>query len=276
MNHNPMNRRLGGNRYFCNDEGAFQTLPVHPRREDHDMPRGFGPEGGMGPRGGNGPHGGMGPGGGMPPHGGRPPRGGNGPRGGMPPHGGMGPGGMGPGGDMPHGGMRRPNPEFLKRRIEEADLTDLIEMAGRMVHRRPVGGPAAHGQALILSILAGRDALSQRQLQQMLGIQPGSLSEILTKLEGKGYLTREKAEDRRGNLLRITEAGREAMLDRESAPADDRFSALSEDQQDQLAGLLRTLVVDWCDRLETLLGVGHGRTPGSPALPELPPDAEEV
>ena len=68
----------------------------------------------------------------------------------------------------------------------------------------------------------------------------------------------------------------EAMLDRESAPADDRFSALSEDQQDQLAGLLRTLVVDWCDRLETLPGVGHGRTPGSPALPELPPDAEEV
>ena len=66
------------------------------------------------------------------------------------------------------------------------------------------------------------------------------------------------------------------MLDRESAPSDDRFSALSEDQQDQLEGLLRTLVNDWCDRLEALPRAGHGQTPGNPGLPELPPDAEEV
>ena len=173
---------------------------------------------------------GFGPGGpGMPPHGGP----------GMPPFGGHG---------MP-GGPRRPNPDFLKRRAGEADVMELLDMAGRMARRLPQGGPA-HGQALILSILAGREALSQRELQQMLGIQPGSLSELLSKLEAKGYLTREKAGDRRGNLLRITGAGREALPKAGDAPEDDPLAPLTDEQQDQLAALLRTLVTAWIDRIE--------------------------
>lgn len=154
--------------------------------------------------------------------------------------------GFGPGGMPP----RRPDPDFLKRRIDESDLMELIDMAGRLAQRRPQGGPAK-GQALVLSILAGRDVLSQRELQQMLGIQPGSLSELVSKLEGKGYLVREKAEDRRGNLLRITDAGREAIPTADNQPEDNPFVALTGDQQDQLASLLRTLLNHWVDTLET-------------------------
>ena len=172
-------------------------------------------------------------------------------------HGGFGghsgPGGFGPGG---HGGFgpggrppRHPDPQFLKRRVEEGDLMDLIDMAGRMAQRRPQGGPA-RSQALVLSILAGREALSQRELQQMLGIQPGSLSELLTKLEGKGYLVREKAEDRRGNLLRITDEGRRAIPTADDLSGDDPFAALTEEQQNQLAALLRALLGSWVDALE--------------------------
>ena len=189
------------------------------------MPRGHGMPGGHGFGPGMPPHGGPG----MPPHGGP----------GMPPFGGHG---------MP-GGPRRPNPDFLKRRAEEGDVMELLDMAGRMARRLPQGGPA-HGQALILSILAGREALSQRELQQMLGIQPGSLSELLSKLESKGYLTREKAEDRRGNLLRITDAGREALPKAGDVPEDDPLAPLTVEQQDQLAALLRTLVTVWIDRIE--------------------------
>ena len=162
------------------------------------------------------------------------------PRDGMPPFGGPGGPGFPP---------RRPNPEFLKRRIEEGDLMELIDMAGRMAHRLPQGGPA-RGQALVLSILAGREALSQRELQQMLGIQPGSLSELLGKLEAKGLLTREKAEDRRGNLLRITDAGRQAIPEIDADDEDDPLAPLTADQQDQLAGMLRALLTAWVDRLE--------------------------
>jgi len=162
---------------------------------------------------------------------------------------GFGPGGHGmPGGpgNMP---PRRPDPEFLKRRIEDSDLMELIDMAGRMAQRRPQSGPA-RSQSLVLSILAGREALTQRELQQMLGIQPGSLSELVSKLEGKGYLVREKAEDRRGNLLRITDAGRKAIPSADEVPEDDPFAALTDGEQDQLALLLRKLLTNWVDAME--------------------------
>lgn len=210
--------------------------------DDHcDMPRPCGPFG-FGPRGFRpgfpppfGGHGGPG-GPGMP---GCP--GGPGGFGGMPPHGGRPP--------------RRPDPAFLRRRVEDSDLMELLVMAGRMLHRRPHGGPA-QGQALILSILAGRETLSQRELQQMLGIQPGSLSELVSKLEAKGCLTREKAEDRRGNVLRITEAGRAAIPAATEAPEDDPFAPLNPDQQDALAGMLRALLYQWIEQLSEDDGPG--------------------
>ena len=154
--------------------------------------------------------------------------------------------GMGPGHGRP---PRRPDPRFLRQRLEDADLADLIDMAGRMLRRRPQGGPA-QGQALILSILLGREALSQRELQQLLGIQPGSLSELLSKLEAKGLITRQKAEDRRGNLLRITDAGREAAAANLTDGAGaDPFASLTAEQQDALAASLRTLLTAWVAEL---------------------------
>ena len=174
---------------------------------------------------------------------------------GMPPFGGPGfdgpnfggPGhGMGPGHGRP---PRRPDPRFLRQRLEDADLADLIDMAGRMLRRRPQGGPA-QGQALVLSILLGREALSQRELQQLLGIQPGSLSELLSKLEAKGLITRQKAEDRRGNLLRITDAGRAAAAANLTDGAGaDPFAPLTPEQQDALAASLRTLLTAWVAEL---------------------------
>ena len=91
----------------------------------------------------------------------------------------------------------------------------------------------------------------------MLGIQPGSLSELISKLEAKGFLTREKAEDRRGNLLRITDAGREAIPQVDHAPEDDPFAPLTDEQQDRLAALLRTLLAGWVDELEPPCHRGH-------------------
>jgi len=224
MMYNPMNEMEARHPHAGRFNDAPECMPRggfrHGRGAFGDMPHGFGrPDEGPRcmPRGHGGPGG---PGGGH----------------------GFGPGGHG----MP---PRRPDPDFLKRRIDESDLMELIDMAGRMAQRRPQGGPA-RSQALVLSILAGREALSQRELQQMLGIQPGSLSELLSKLEGKGYLSREKAEDRRGNLLRITDAGRAAIPTADDIPEDDPFAALSPEEQDQLAALLRTLLNHWVDALE--------------------------
>ena len=155
----------------------------------------------------------------------------------------------------------RPDREFLRRRLDEADLGELLDLAGRMLRRRPRGGPA-QGQALILAILAGREALSQRQLQQMLGIQPGSLSELLSKLEAKGLIRREKAEDRRGNLLTITDAGREASAAQPTGDdGDDPFAPLTAEQQDELAALLRALVAKWIDEMDDAPRPPRGERP---------------
>ena len=231
-----MNDDQGGFRPHC--ESGEMQMPRHFRAhgESGDM-EGFGPR--PMPRR-FGPHG-------------RPPFGGPG----MPPFGGHG----GPGMPGRPGFPRRPNPDFLRKRMEEADLSELIDMAGRMLHRQPKGNPA-HTQALILSILAGRALLSQRELQQMLGIQPGSLSELLAKLEAKGLLTREKAEDRRGNLLRITDAGRQALPSDDAEDAEDPFSPLTDEQQNQLALLLRALIAAWIGRM-----AAQGDTPQEEGTP---------
>ena len=65
-----------------------------------------------------------------------------------------------------------------------------------------------------------------------------------------GQMTREKAEDRRGNLLRITDAGRDAIPGIQAAPEDDPFAPLSPEQQDQLSDMLRALLTRWIDTLE--------------------------
>ncbi len=122
-------------------------------------------------------------------------------------------------------------------------------MSGHLLHHRP-DAMAARGQERILMILSEQESMSQRQLQDMLRIQPGSMSEILTKLERKGLLTRERGEDRRGNLLRITEAGRRATAGKPAPREEDLFSALTQEQQEQLRGLLLPLLTDWIARFD--------------------------
>ena len=208
---------------------GFHTLPTHPRE---------------GRRFGDGAHGGPHRFDGE--HGGRPPFGDH--RGGF---GGPGRGGMPPHGRPPFGGRPpRPMPseEAMRERVAEADLEELIRLSDRLMPHRP-GMGSARGQTLILSILAGREDLSQRELQQMLGIQPGSMSEIVSKLEKKGLLTREKGEDRRGNLLRITDAGRQAIPTVARMDEDELFQALDTQERATLSDLLRKLLNDWVGRV---------------------------
>ena len=141
-----------------------------------------------------------------------------------------------------------PSVEELQDRLETGDLSELMHMCGHVLHRRPEAH-AARGQGKILSILADEGAVSQKLLQQALHIQPGSMSEIVTKLENKGLLTRTRGEDRRGNVLTITEEGRR-IAQQEDASGEDLFCALTKDQQYQLRSLLQTLLTDWLQRFD--------------------------
>ena len=89
--------------------------------------------------------------------------------------------------------------------------------------------------------------MSQKELQDVLQIQPGSLSEILLKLEHKGFITREKdADDRRKSVISLTETRREVLKDQTPRIEEGKmFDVLDEEEQKELKRLLKKLLDAW-------------------------------
>lgn len=87
--------------------------------------------------------------------------------------------------------------------------------------------------------------MTQKELQDMLQIQPGSMSELLAKLEEKDLLLRRKDdEDKRRSILALTDAGREAAKERQGEKKP-LFDALDEAEQEELKRLLGKLLDSW-------------------------------
>ena len=112
------------------------------------------------------------------------------------------------------------------------------------------------GQRKILRILREQSPISQKELQNILGIQSGSMSEIASKLEHRGMVVRNRDEaDKRKITLSITEEGREWLARRDGAGMiwqrrAELFSALTEEERRTLEILLDKLAADWDRRLE--------------------------
>ena len=116
------------------------------------------------------------------------------------------------------------------------------------------------GQGRILRTLSQRGEMPQRELQALLGIQAGSMSEIAVKLEGKGLITRvHSKEDRRKVSLSITEQGRAWVNQSDEAHILRRrtelFSVLTPEEQKTLGEMLDKLSADWAQRVERRDGV---------------------
>ena len=107
-------------------------------------------------------------------------------------------------------------------------------------------GRGRASQENILVILAASDGMTQRELH----IQPGSVSEILSKLEAAGYVTRTENEtDRRTANVRLTDAGKEKAAEAGTHDRrEDLFSCLTEDEKETLLSLLEKLRADWDER----------------------------
>ena len=127
----------------------------------------------------------------------------------------------------------------------EDELFGMLGKCGHYLFRRPGHG---HGQKRVLKILSKQGTMSQRELQEVLNVQAGSLSELLGKLEARGYILREKdEEDKRKAVVCLTEEGREALGEDEAARSRDAelFDVLSEEEQAQLKILLGKLLNEW-------------------------------
>lgn len=124
------------------------------------------------------------------------------------------------------------------------DLYSLMRACGHYLYHR--SGKNA-GQGRILAILAERGSMTQRELQEILKIKPGSISEILAKLEEKGRILRKKDElDKRRSVLELTERGQEIVeIQKKEMSEESLFDALEEAEQIELKRLLKKLLESW-------------------------------
>jgi len=126
-------------------------------------------------------------------------------------------------------------------REDDGSLSFLLLRCVHALHRSARQGDS---QQRVLRILSWRDSMSQRELQDHLRVQPGSLSELLSKLEAKGLLTRERDEsDKRRVTLRLTEEGRRTVdALPEPGDRDALFAVLTPEERNALRALLEKLV----------------------------------
>lgn len=116
-------------------------------------------------------------------------------------------------------------------------------------------------QKRILIILHESGTLTQKALTERLGIQPGSASEILSKLENAGLIVRVQNEsDRRTTDILLTDFGNklasEATEQRQKRHAE-MFACLSSEEKMMLLSLLEKVSTDWENRFNKSPAHGH-------------------
>lgn len=93
--------------------------------------------------------------------------------------------------------------------------------------------------------------MNQKALLEKMCIQPGSLSEVVAKVEHCGLVEKQRPEeDKRCCVLTLTPKGRQQAITFEQQDkelAERLFSSLSAEQKDELMEILSILLDDWSD-----------------------------
>lgn len=123
-------------------------------------------------------------------------------------------------------------------------------------------------QKQILMTLLKTGIITQRELTEKTGVQPGSASEVIGKLEAAGLILRTPSQsDRRTTDVALTQEGRqqaqEALKQRKKRH-QEMFSCLSGEEKEQLLALVQKLNGDWDVRYREGAGAsrhheGHGK-----------------
>lgn len=139
---------------------------------------------------------------------------------------------------------------FVNRKITSLNHKIVMQLreCGHFLHYR-MGGNA--GKTRILIALSEHEELLQRELQSILDVQSGSLSEMIIKMETDGFIEKIKSEkDGRNFVLRLTEKGN-ALAENTKNEYEKRINKLmscfSENQLGELNDMLDTMIVHWRD-----------------------------
>ena len=111
---------------------------------------------------------------------------------------------------------------------------------------------------IVLNEMGGKT--TQRDLTERLGIQPGSASEVIAKLENAGCIARTPSEsDKRTANIVLTETGRMRAAEAKAQRIqrhEEMFSCLAAEEKQDLLSLLEKLSQDWAGRYQ---GAEKGR-----------------
>lgn len=104
-------------------------------------------------------------------------------------------------------------------------------------------------QKRVLMVLRETGTITQRELTAQLGIQSGSASEVIAKLENAGLIIRTLSEaDRRTADITLTKEGQrqadEALKQRQRRH-EEMFSILSPEEKTQLLSMLEKINEEW-------------------------------
>lgn len=134
----------------------------------------------------------------------------------------------------------------------EVSLARKAGRMGRLIHRyysinaRNKGaiGDPLRGQGRVLALLAVKPETTQRELSFLLDMRQQSLSELLAKLEEKGYITREKSEqDGRVTVVRLTDEGAAAAPSPdEMGKRADALDCLTDEEREQFEQMVDKVI----------------------------------
>ena len=163
-------------------------------------------------------------------------------------------------GVVPERGNRNHHEEHQHPNYEEMGIDGkLFALLGKLGRNGHGGFTGKSSQNRILHILSNSECMTQRELTERLGIQPGSVSEIIKKLETAGLIIRQSnSADRRTVDITLTDAGKaQAEATRSHHVNHTLFETLTVDEKQQLLTLLEKVSQDWHNRFRSEGHHGH-------------------
>lgn len=166
-------------------------------------------------------------------------------------------------GVLPECGQGKEHPHGMQiQRCHSADTNEKLILNLRDIsHMMRMQYEGKASQKRILIILKESGTLTQKELTDRLSVQPGSASEILSKLESAGLITRtQNAADRRTTDILLTDTGAKLASEAEGQRQkrhEEMFACLTPEEKAALLSLLEKVHTDWESRFAKLPAQGH-------------------
>ena len=133
-------------------------------------------------------------------------------------------------------------------------LTDSARLLRKLIDRRlqPLG--LSRAQWSVLAILSNPEGVSQSQISQELEIEKSTAGRLIDQVEKSGWIERRPIPgDRRLWSIHLTDQARQLLVEIERVimhAREDMLRGLSEEQQNTLTDLLRTVKLNLAGALE--------------------------